>query len=664
MGYGSLVCDPGASGPTARVVRLPEGVNGKRSPVFSCRMTEWHPDRRYSVEELIEGLKLDMNLSSKKQGAQQTERPDGGDPIFIPCPTENAVIAALKERKFYKAALGEGKHDITCPWVAEHTDAVDGGTGYFEPSDGFPIGGFHCFHAHCKDRHIRELLQNLGVDVTAARMKPTIRIVEGEIHRIVDAAERELARSGKYYQRGGLIAAVITDPGTKETSVKPLGKPALVSALSSIAMWERYDSRANKMIRKDPPERHCMVLADAGEYRHLPVLNGISRQPYLRLDGTVVNDAGYDAITGMYGVFNATGFFVPDAPTKEDAEKALQKLKQLLEEFSFKSDADQSAALSALLTAAIRPSLSVAPMYHVRAPQIGSGKSFLCRLIAAFATPQFGTPTTFPHDDEECRKLLLAELMRAPAVIEFDNLTSDLAAHKSLCAALTSEFITGRILGVSKTATVSTRTLFLSSGNNVGPVQDMTRRCITISLDPVCEMPAARIFKNPDLLSGLLRERGQYVSAALTIIRAWIVAGKPKTECKALASYSEWSDLCRQSLLWLGLSDPAQSIFETMMEDPDRETLGRLLTAWHDCFGPVPKMVRDAINYIPPGATGSPQELREVMQDIAGDKDFSINRRRLGWWMKRHVGQIVEGRRFIRAGGNRSAEAWKAETVS
>jgi len=134
------------------------------------------------------------------------------------------------------------------------------------------------------------------------------------------------------------------------------------------------------------------------------------------------------------------------------------------------------------------------------------------KLITAFATPQRGTPTTFPADDEECRKLILAELLRAPAIIEFDNMTGDLVAHKSLCTVLTSEFLTGRILGVSKTATVGTRVLFLSSGNNVGPVQDMTRRCITINLSPECEVPAARSFKRPNLVRDVLRERGRYVS--------------------------------------------------------------------------------------------------------------------------------------------------------
>ena len=95
--------------------------------------------------------------------------------------------------------------------------------------------------------------------------------------------------------------------------------------------------------------------------------------------------------------------------------------------------------------------------------------------MTAFATPQRGTPHSYPVDDEEMRKLLLAELMQAPAVIEFDNLTGDLVPIKSLCTALTSQFISGRILGVSKIAEVGTRALFLSSGNNVGLVRDMTR---------------------------------------------------------------------------------------------------------------------------------------------------------------------------------------------
>jgi hypothetical protein len=660
----ACLCDPGANGPRARLARLPVAINGKHSPPFACKMLAWLPELRYSIEELADGLQLEM-ARAKRSKRQRTrpaqEHPADGDPVWIPRPDENAVLVALRNRGLYKAPLGGGKHDITCPWVEEHAGQADGGTAYFEPDDLWPIGGFKCLHGHCADRHVSDLLRVLDIEPSMARMKPTIRVMAGEMNRVVDAAERELAQLRRHYQRGGLIVTVVTDPGTRETRVENISQPALVRALAGAVTWERFDGRSKDWVRADPPARHVSVLFDSTSYPHLPVLNCLARQPYLRPDGSLMTAAGYDPATGMFGVFDAREFSVPETPTGSQAKAALTRLKDLLVEFSFASESDLAASLVAMLTATIRPSLAHAPMFHVRAHMVGSGKSYLCELITAFATPQRGTPTTFPADGEECRKMLLAELLRAPAVVEFDNLTGDLRAHKSLCTVLTSEFMSGRILGVSKTATVSTRTLFLSSGNNVGPVQDMTRRCISIRLDPGCETPAARSFTHPDLVRDVLRERGRYVSAALTIARAWIVGGRPKTTCKPLAGYGDWSDLCRQPLLWLNCADPTISVFEAMSEDPDRETLGRLLTAWQSVFGKTPAMVRDAVKQASVFHDGY-VELNEVLRDIA-DERGEINRRKLGWWIRRHAGRIVDGRRFVRASGNRSAEAWQVDVV-
>ncbi len=659
----SNLCDPGANGPRARLARLPVAVNGKHAPPYACRMLQWSPELRYTVEELVDGLQLEM--VSKQRGRRRkdarAEQPVDGDPVWIPCPEENVVLSALRNHGLYKGPLGGGKHDITCPWVTEHTDQADDGTAYFEPDDSWPLGGFKCYHGHCAQRHIRDLLQYLEIGTQEARVKPVIRVAAGEVNRVVDAAEQELARAGHLYQRGGLIVMVLTDPGSGETRVQELRQPALIRKLDAVAIWEAFSKKEKAWVKVNPPSLHASVLLDSPGYPHLPVLNGLTRQPYLRPDGSLMMTAGYDKETGMYGVFDAPQFAVPEAPTSEQAHQALELLQGLLNEFCFARAVDVSAALAALLTAAIRPSLIHAPMFHVRAHMVGSGKSYLCELITALATPQRGTPTTFPADDEECRKLLLAELQRAPAVIEFDNLTSDLIAHKSLCTVLTSEFMSGRVLGVSRTTTVNTRTLFLSSGNNVGPVQDMARRCITILLDPGCEIPAARTFTRPELVREVLRERGRYVSAALTIIRAWIVAGRPKSFCKTLSGYGDWSDLCRQPLMWLGCNDPTVSVFEAMSEDPDRETLGRLLVAWQSVFGKMPAMIRDAIEatrFVGEDRT----ELLEVINDIASERG-EINRRKLGWWIRRHAGRIVDGRRFIRASGNRSAEAWQVEVM-
>ena len=156
--------------------------------------------------------------------------------------------------------------------------------------------------------------------------------------------------------------------------------------------------------------------------------------------------------------------------------------------------------------------------------------------------------------------------------------------------------------------------------------------------------------------------RAQYVSAALTIIRAWISAGQPKQPVKSLAGFNEWSDLCRQPLLWLGMDDPVENVFKVMNTDPDRELLGRFLHAWYEKYGSDPKMVRDLIDINCSPQTDWP-DWSDILNDIAGDRNHSINRRILGGWIKRRANQIVDGFRFVRVEGNRSAARWRVEQV-
>ncbi len=140
----AALCDPGAGGPTARLVRLPEGVNGKYNPVFVCQMRAWNPDVFYRPQQLIDGLQLEVHSKEHPKSASVKPYSNDGNQILTPAPMNNAVIEALRARKLYKSPLGNGKHDMTCPWVAEHTDKIDGGTAYFEPGDNWPLGGFRC----------------------------------------------------------------------------------------------------------------------------------------------------------------------------------------------------------------------------------------------------------------------------------------------------------------------------------------------------------------------------------------------------------------------------------------------------------------------------------------------------------------------------------------
>jgi hypothetical protein len=660
------LCDPGAGGPTARLARLPVAINGKTDPAFRCRLTQWRPDLRYPASKLVDGLGLELPQAGAPTRQQKTARDKGSatrsngadEDVFIPRPDENPVLAVLRERGLYKTPLGSGKHDITCPWLSEHTDAVDSGTAYWEPDEGFPFGGFKCQHSHGDRLHIRELLEELGVMAAAARMKPVIRQQAGRLHAMVDRAEQMLADSGHYYQSAGLVVSVQTDPATNETAITPVSQNSLLRALSRVSDWHRFDGRSEDWVTADPPARVVAVLFDETRYPHLPVLRGISRQPHLREDGTLVCAAGYDPSSGRYGVFDARQFPIPASCSRADAEAALAILCEVVDEVAFASEVDRSAALSAMLTAASRPSLPTAPGYLVCAHTIGSGKSFLTRLLGAFASPQAIPGIAFPRDADEMRKTLIAMLIKSPAVINFDDMSGDIIPSEAMKTALTEEFIGGRLLGVSKDVVCSTRTLFLFSGNNVQPVADMARRVLTIHLDPQCETPAAREFKNPNREADTRRHRGRYVAAALTIIRAWIQAGCPKAAVKPVASYSRWGEWCRHSLIWLGQSDPAGRLFEQLAHDPDAELLGRILEGWHSEYGERAKLVREVIADVDNGVLSV--DFREALLDAAGERG-EVKGKLLGWWLKKHTGRIVGGLKILKSDDSRGAVRWKAQ---
>ena len=125
---------------------------------------------------------------------------------------------------------------------------------------------------------------------------------------------------------------------------------------------------------------------------------------------------------------------------------------------------------------------------------------------------------------------------------------TDWIPHGTIKRMLTAEHITDRILGVSKTATVSTRTLFLGSGNNVGPIRDLLRRVLTIHIDPRCATPATMTYKGFPV-DKVRQQRGIYVAAVLTIIQAWRRAGSPRAEADSIVTFGgAWSDYCRYPL--------------------------------------------------------------------------------------------------------------------
>ncbi len=663
------LCDAGATGPMSRWARLPVAINGKTKYVaedgtpFQCRLIEWRPDHRHTPREIVDRLQLELAPAGRpkktvKPSLDHTSRGNDDDGVLTPRAAENPVVAALKARGLYKTPLGSGRHNITCPWVQEHTDQLDTGAAYFEPDEFYSVGGFCCQHSHRGNYQVGALLEFLGVRNAEARHKPVIRVIPGDLHRVVDAAEQELANRGRHYQAGGLIVSVQTDPTSGDPSIVPTSLPALTRDLSVAATWEKYDGRAEDWVRCDPPTRHAAILYNAQSFRYLPPLSGVARQPYFReSDGALITQPGYDRETQRFGVFDARQFVIGD-PTPDAARAALALLEELLTEFHFVDPTDKAAALAAMFTAVVRPTLPHAPGFHVRAPVMGSGKTYLCELIGACAGPGGNAKVSYPTSPEEATKVILSLLLTSPAVVEFDDMDTDWVPHGTIKRMLTAEHITDRILGVSKTATVSTRTLFLGSGNNVGPTRDLLRRVLTIHIDPRCATPATMSYAGSPV-EKVRRSRGQFVSAVLTIIQAWRAAGSPRPKADSIVTFDgPWSDYCRYPLMWLDHPDPATALLAQVRRDPEGDALGGLMTEWHAVFGSTPTTVRKAVK----AATSGQSNLFDAMREFPVEERGEINQSKLGWLLKKNANRIVGGFEFQQAEAD-GRNAWRVMAV-
>jgi hypothetical protein len=289
----------------------------------------------------------------------------------------------------------------------------------------------------------------------------------------------------------------------------------------------------------------------------------------------------------------------------------------------------------------------------------GSGKTYLCQTIVPFAGPGEPGGVTYPSTTEEAGKVTLSLLMQAPSVIFFDDMTKDWEAFGPINRMLTSQTTTDRILGASKTITVSTRVLVLGSGNNVEPKRDLRRRVITIRLAPKTETPAMLHYRgNP--AAEVRNNRAAYVSDALTIIRAWQHAGAPRADVFDIASYNgAWADFCRHPLIWLGCEDPATSLREQLSSDPDTEALGDLLEAWTACFGSQSVTVRRILQDI---ADIKVADLIDVLLDLPVTDGGSINRGKLGWYLKKHCGRIARGL-MLEKGDLAERNSWRVVSI-
>jgi len=337
-----------------------------------------------------------------------------------------------------------------------------------------------------------------------------------------------------------------------------------------------------------------------GDVSQVPELKGFAFGAVLRSDGTVFEGEGFDRESGYFARAGARAP-LPE-PTPANARAALLALLSPFVDFPFdglapdrKPTPAELAAnphavgmVAAIITAVCRSAFGgPAPAFIIEANTRGAGKSLLAHVVGVIATGAGVAASTLADDEAERRKSIISKLLEGEAVIALDNAKGTLGGP-ALEAALTAEVISDRLLGQTSTVRARNNALWIITGNNCAVTSDLARRVQPVRLSYPAERPEDRdasAYAIPDLKGWVIENRAALWAHAITLVRSFIVAGRPKPAraAKSYGSFEGWDATIRHALLFAGAADPDRARQEFRERaDTERDSLSDLLRLLRD----------------------------------------------------------------------------------
>ena len=264
------------------------------------------------------------------------------------------------------------------------------------------------------------------------------------------------------------------------------------------------------------------------------------------------------------------------------------------------------------------------------------------------------------QSDEEMDKRLLAAAIGGYPLILLDNICGALGTP-ALAMALTSAEYKGRLLGLNKLIIVPMQMVCIATGNNLTFGHDVGRRVVPIDIDAREEHPEDRdSFKYPKLRETIRRMRSGLVVDALTVLRAYHLAGRPVHGGPRVGSFEAWDDVIRGACIWVGLGDPAAGRTRVREEaDLDLDMLRAFVSSWFDAFHDAPMTLKEVAD-----KWDRHPELAAALKMIDAKSDGKgFNARVIAGYLRKRKGRVVAGLRFEEAGREHGAVRWRTARV-
>lgn len=476
---------------------------------------------------------------------------------------------------------------------------------------------------------------SVEAEVKAGEIQVTPRL-----HIVAD--EATVAIAPRVFMRNGVLCEVVKQ---ERTFIADLEPARIVDLMSATASYVRLDEQKGS-VQQAPPAPVAAILHSRRTHRGLRVLEAVTTAPVFLADGTILQERGYNEQARVYLEPSVT-VDVPDKPTLDDAQAAVALFADLLCDFQFASPADFSSWLAALLSPLVKAATgnAPAPLVCVSASNAGAGKTLLTKSIAQIVTGADAEIRPYnPRDASEWGKRLTSFVKMASPISVFDNVNGPIG-DEGLDRLITSSTWSDRQLGATDAPPLPNVTTWLATGNNIEPVGDTVRRALGVRTIVDVERPQERTGFKYDLEGAhCIERRSPLLSAALTILRAYHVAGRPPQALPAWGSFGAWSALVRASLVWAGCADPflTQQRASRDLNEPEETA--------HDFWVGVIE-----------ASDGTPASVCTVANQRDAMKELGTREAMTPAFLRRFVGRFVDrpraGKRIRRTGAVYSVEA-------
>lgn len=493
------------------------------------------------------------------------------------------------------------------------------------------------------------------------REMETVEIMAGGMGEAARRTSEMLKADGGFFARGGGV--VVPD---QRGAVYTPGLHGLKQLVEERVSLKKYDGRTEKLKACDCPDDLVKRIQDTRSMRVLPELTAIATAPLMTQTGRILDQPGYDEQTGLLLINSGEVEWprIPLEPGRVEVLEALALLWAPFRLFPYSNVVSRGVMLAALLTAVTRRGFTKTPGFVFSAPTAGSGKSRLGECVVELAGAAVA-PTTFPRDEAEMKKTLVALARAGAPAVFFDNM-SGLIGSDALNSLITSGEINNRLLSSNDmSGNLALPAILVFTGNNVAPHGDMSRRLLTCYIDPEEEKPYTRKFPFDPLHETRTGKR-EMTTAALTILAGWM---NTKPGAGSIGSFEDWDRIIRGAVLWAGemereakgedavdFGDPLQSIIDSAESDEEAETLNEILQTWFSVLGTDSVTSAELI-----GAMNKARQsdlnggsLVEVGRVLSEAMPLARTAKSLGRHLKGWSNRVVGGLRLrsVRDGGN------------